>query len=188
MVNKKVSVIKKDLKHELKNEVTEIKNGLKSDMKCQSLKNQAFNIRNNLVITGLKADNQKSDFEVVADFLPIILGTGDTSFIAASKLGSQPEEDSNYIRPIMVKFRDVERRNKVWRKRTEITSEDGCNKIRIQSDLPKPLREGLQVMERVVKAASKFPEFAAAKINNYQLEVNDKIYQISDLENLQKQI
>lgn len=77
-------------------------------------------------------------------------------------MGAQPEADSPYCRPIVVKFSNLEHRNRVWKERTDITSEDGKRKIRVQADLPKPLRERMQVMYRVLKAAVKIKEFEQA--------------------------
>lgn len=164
-----------------------LKEDIKKEAKCQSLKSQAYNNRHNLVIMGLKAQDQKSDLNLALELFRT-LGAGDVDVAAAYRLGRQREEDRDYIRPLVIKFNNIEHRNMVWKKLLDITSEDGSHKIRIQADLPKPLREGIQVIHRVVKAATKIPEFESAKINNYQLEINDKTYQVSDLENLPKQL
>lgn len=187
-VDKRVLVANKELKSEFETEISELKAGFKKALRCQELKSQAFNNRQNLVVIGLQEDDQKSDTDLARDFFSKTLGAGDIAVTNTRRLGTQPQEDSSYIRPLMVKFSSLEERNKVWKKRMDITSEDGTHKIRVQADLPKTLREGLQVMQRVVKAAAKIPEYASTKINNYQLEVNDKTYQVSDLESLPKPI
>lgn len=103
-------------------------------------------------------------------------------------MGSEPNPGSSYSRPILVRFNNLVHRNRVWRKRSVAAPEDGTRKIRIQADLPKPLREGMQVMYRVLRAASKIQEFQSAQINDYQLELNGKVYLVTDLENLPKRI
>lgn len=103
------------------------------------------------------------------------------------RLGPQPEEDSFYARPVMVRFNILAHRNRVWRQRIDITNEDGT-KIRIQADLPKELREGMPLMYISLRAALKIKEFEGAKIRNYQLELNGEIYQVSDLEKLPTQL
>lgn len=178
---------KNELKKENKNEMSTLKNELKKDMNCQKLKNQAYNNRQNLVVIGLQPDSKKSDLELTVELCQS-LGVAEAGIATVYRLGRQHEQNSGYVRPLMVKFTDVEQRNLVWRKRMGITSENDSHKIRIQADLPKPLREGLQVMQRVVKAASKIPEFESAKINDYSLQVNDKSYQVTDLENLPRQL
>lgn len=71
----------------------------------------------------------------------------------------------------------------------DITSEDDPQrKIRVLADLPKPLREGVQAMYKVVNVAAKMDKYKTAKVSDYQLEVNNEIYQFSELENLPKEI
>lgn len=54
----------------------------------------------------------------------------------------------------------------------DITLENSDQKIRIQGDLPKALREGLPMLYKVAKAASKIKELGKVQIRNYQLEIN----------------
>lgn len=187
-VDNKVKVIETSIKNEAKNEIAEVKKEIQNGMYCQSLKSQAFNNKLNLVVTGLKADEQKSDRQVVSEFFTKTLGTGEVSFTSVRRIGPQREDGSGYIRPLIVQFKNIKNRNQVWKKRMDITSDDGPNKIRVQADIPKPLREGMQVMFRVAKAAAKIPEFASAKVTDYRLEVNGKVYQVLDLEKLPVQI
>lgn len=187
-VDKKVKVIETSLRKESKNEIAEAKKEIQEGMFCQSLKSQAYNNKLNLVVTGLKADEQKSDRQAVSEFFTKTLGAKEVSINSVRRIGPQRDDGSGYIRPMVVQFKDMESRSQVWKKRMDITADDGSNKIRVQADIPKPLREGLQVMFRVAKAAAKIPEFASARVTDYQLEVNGKTYQISDLEKLPKQI
>lgn len=50
------------------------------------------------------------------------------------------------------------------------------------------LREGVQMLYQVAKAASKFEQFKSARVFNYQQELSDKIYQTSQLEDLPVEI
>lgn len=150
----------------------------------QSLREQAFNNRLNLVILGLAEDDQKSTTDVFRSFLESTLKIKKVEFASAFRMGPSPAEQQSYIRPILVRFRNFYHRNKVWRKRHVLKEENSDQKTKITADLPKELREGVQVLYRVANAASKFEQYRSASIFNYQLELGDKIYQPSQLEDL----
>lgn len=164
---------------------------LKQEAHCNSLKTQAYNNRFKLVVMGMEEDEGKTPLELVKDHFSKSLKIKNIS-IAAYRVGSptdsSTDSSSSYSRPIMVRFNNLVHRNRVWRKRAVVSSENGTSKIKIQADLPKPLREGMQVMYRVLRAATKIPEYASANINDYQLEINRKVYQVTDLEDLPKRI
>lgn len=107
---------------------------------------------------------------------------------SAARLGTQPITDSSYVRPILVKFNKLPHRNKIWRKRQNIPVDGTNSKIKIQADLPKALREGIQTLYRVVSAASKLEQFEDIKVQDFQLVLKEKTYQITDLETLPKLI
>lgn len=106
---------------------------------------------------------------------------------SSHRLGSQPNTDSNYNRPIMVKFASWPDRNLIWKQRADIPDNQE-RKIRIQADLPKILREGIPTLYKVVNAATKTKDYTNVRVHNYQLELDGKPYQISDLEELPPQI
>lgn len=98
------------------------------------------------------------------------------------------DSGSGYARPIIVTFNNLSQRNKIWRTRAKINNENSDPIVRIQADLPKVLREGVQALYKVKNAASKIEEFQSVKVRDYQLEVNGKTYQITDLESLPEPI
>lgn len=69
-----------------------------------------------------------------------------------------------------------------------ITPEGGDQKIRIQQDLPKQLREVSQILNRVLKAAAAHPKFKSAKFWDYKIRLNGKDYGPHQLELLPKPI
>lgn len=154
----------------------------------QSLREQAYDKRSNLIITGLPEDEQKSTHDLVTDHLGNTLGIKDVVVKAAYRLGPTPTDQSAYDRPILVKFNNLQQRNRIWKKRQTITGENDNRKIRIQADLPKELREGIQMLYRVAKAAAKMDQFQSARVFNYQLEIDGKLYQPSQLEDLPNEI
>lgn len=140
------------------------------------------------MVVGLEESEDKTPLELVKEHFSKAIKIKNISIAAAYRVGSQPGSGSSYSRPIVVRFNNLAHRNRVWRKRAAVPQEDGAGKIRIQADLPKLLREGMQSMYRVLRAATKLKEFDSAKINDYQLELNGKVYQVTDLENLPKKI
>lgn len=160
----------------------------KQEARCQSLKDQAFKTRHNLIITGLQEDKDKSTLTLVQEHVENSMKIQEVTINSAYRIGPQPGEDSNYDRPIIVKFHNIMHRNIVWKNRVEITRDDCDKKIRIQADLPKALREGVQNLYKVAKAATKFPEYENAQVRDFQLELNGKSYQFTELENLPQEI
>lgn len=150
----------------------------------QSLREQAFNKRFNLIITGLAEDDQQTTADLLSKFLETNLNLKNIEFKSATRVGPTTDDPQSYIRPILVNFGKINHRNRVWRKRHVESDESGEHKVRIQADLPKELKEGIQMLYRVAKAASNTEQFRSAKVFNYQLEINGVTYQPSQLEEL----
>lgn len=102
----------------------------------------------------------------------------------AYRLGTAPHEGSTYTRPLVIAFDRVADRNYVWRKRMDIKQTQGAREIHIQADIPRKLREDLQVLYRVAKAASLTTEYKTASVKDYKLHLNGQEYAASDLETL----
>lgn len=128
-----------------------------------NLKNQANRNKNNLVIIGLQ-EEERSAYASASDFISSTLGIKNVKIDIAYRLGSPPPEGSTYARPILMRFTDMADRNRVWRNKIPITSEDGQTIIRIQQDLPKKLREDAQILHRVLKAAATYPNTNQLKL------------------------
>lgn len=120
------------------------------------------------------------------------MGLKNVEFKAAFRMGPDPEEQlgtqQSYRRPILVKFGSIKHRNRVWKKRQVIIGEHDDQKIRILANLPRELREGIQLLYKVANTASKLEKFQSALVFNYQLELDGKIYQPSQLEELPMEI
>lgn len=67
-------------------------------------------------------------------------------------------------------------------KRVSITQNEGQPKTKVQADLPKKLREDVQVLYRVAQAATKFPDYQSAKVKNYALLLNGREFSPRELE------
>lgn len=153
----------------------------------KSLKDQASRNKNNLVIIGLEEED-KSPLQSASNFIKTTLGIKNVQIDVAYRLGPPPPAGSSYARPIWLRFTHRADRNKVWRGKTTITSEDGDRKIRIQQDLPKLLREFSQIINRVLKAAATHPKYKSAKFIDYKIRLNGRDYDPTQLELLPKAI
>lgn len=172
---------------EVKEEVKQVKgqvNSIANEAYCNRFKNQAYNNRFNLLIIGLAEDEQKSTRELVQNFFSQAMKISKPGVKQALRIGQKPEEGSQYIRPIVVKFYSIEQRNDIWKNRSTITGENDSQTIRVQADVPKPLREGVKLMYKVVRAAAKAKIHGEARVRNYQLELNNDVFQFSELEKL----
>lgn len=106
----------------------------------------------------------------------------------AYRLGRPPAEGNTYARPILIKFYNLADRNAVWRMRNNIPQQEGQQegqqKVKIQADIPKKLRDGIASMYRIVSAASGMEEFKSATIKDYAISLNGKQYTVDQLETL----
>lgn len=182
-VKEEVQQVEKIVKEEVQQVKAQV-NSIASEAYCNRFKNQAYNNRFNLLIVGLAEDGEKGTRELVQEFFSQALNTKKAGVKVAFRIGPKPAEVSQYIRPIVVKFYSVEQRNEIWKNRTNITGENDTQTIRIQADVPKPLREGVKLMYKIVRAAASAKVYGEARVRNYQLELNDKIFQFSELEKL----
>lgn len=148
----------------------------------KQLRDQAFDNRHNVIIIGLEENSDKSTRAVVSDLLKK-LGEEKINLTDAFRLGTA-RDDPTYHRPIKVKFFHLADRNRVWRKRFNITAEDGARKVKIQADLPKELREETGILYRISRAAAKFENYRSVMIRNCALTLHGKEYTPRDLESL----
>lgn len=153
----------------------------------KSLKEQAQRNKNNLIIIGLEEDN-KAPRSSAHHFISSSLGIKNVDVDEAYGLGQPPPEGSSYAQPILMHFTKRSHRNRVWRGKKIITSEDTQRKVRIQQDLPKKLREDSQTLHRVLRAATAIPDNKSAKIVDYKFILHSKEYSPASLENLPKPI
>lgn len=179
--SKKVqSRIKREVQQDMETEMEQ----WASVINYEALKKEARHNKCNLVIVGLQEEEDKSTLSLAKSFINSTLGIKNVKMEVAYRLGPPPFEGSSYARPILIHFPNLPERNKVWKGRTPITSEDGQRTIRIQQDLPKVLREDSQLLNRVQKAAAAIPKFQSSRIKDYKLILNGKSYYPSELEHL----
>lgn len=169
------------LKKNITKEVDEKVDQISQDFNFDSLINQAFNTRHNLILSGMPEDGA-DPFTAAKDFITKKLGIKSVGINEAYRIGKPPDADSNYRRPIVIQFATLAFRNKVWKKRTPIAAEDGDTTIRIHADLPKKLREHVPILYKIQKTASNIQDYKTAAVRNYQLVLHGKEYAPQKLE------
>lgn len=85
----------------------------------------------------------------------------------------------------MVKFATPTDRLKVWQAKKHLQRAPG-GKIWIQEDMPRCLKEDLRILLRVARYAESLrkDEYNGVRVKNYQLLLQGKCYDASELENL----
>lgn len=163
------------LKRNITQQVDEKVDQISKDFNFDSLLNQAFNTRHNLILSGMPEDGTEP-LTAAKDFISKTLGIKSVVINEAYRIGKPPDQDSHYRRPIVIQFATLAFRNTVWKRRMPITSEDGETTIRIHADLPKKLREHVPILYKIQKTASNIQEYKTAAIRNYQLVLHGKEY------------
>lgn len=153
-----------------------------NDGSFQKLKDKAFDNRYNIIISGLEEIPEKNIKDSVFELFKT-LGEQKVSIVEAFRLGA-PRNDPTYHRPIKVIFAYVGDRNKIWRKRRNIKTKEGASRIKIYADLPKELRDEMNILYRVTRAAARIEDYKTAKIRNYAVSLKGKEYGPNDLEKL----
>lgn len=179
-VEEKVEKKEKVMLDRVEKQVEEKVGEVSHDMSFKSMKDQAFQKRHNIVFSGLEEDHTKSTVSIVKNFCRT-LGINKVNFESAYRLGNQPQGASNYCRPVIATFSRLADRNRTWRKRKDIPSEN-TRPIRIQADLPKALRDETAIMYRVIAAAKKFKKFNRAVVRNFAVQLNGKEFPPHKLE------
>lgn len=149
----------------------------------KALKDQAFAKRCNLIIAGLQEDDNKDTSLAVTDLFKT-LGKNKVGAFQAYRLGHRRPNDNTYRRPIIVEFAHLPDRNRIWRKRALVKSEEGEQKTKIQADLPKLLRDELNILYRIKRAAANTKEFKSVVVQNYAIQLKGKEYSPFTLEQL----
>lgn len=195
MIRDSPQIIKNELKKELgeqvrkhsqatKDDVNNILNRHAHDIAYKGLQDQAYFNRHNLVLLGVKEHDQDSAYSQASNFFRSDLKLSNLSIDVAYRMGKQPAQGSSYSRPILVKFAKISNRNSVWKKRKDVPRGEHSNSIRIQADLPKQLREDLQILYRVQRAALKSPQYQTAEVKNYKLYLDGEDFSAWELEEL----
>lgn len=158
---------------------------LSENMDFKSLTEKAFNNRNNIIIIGLREHETNNAYATAIKFFKTKLNIRKKLFIlSAYRLGKPPLEGNPHSRPLMVKFNHSADRNLIWRFRNDVPQEEGQVQIKIQADLPKQLRDEVNVLYRVLRAASSMEEYRTALIRDFTINLHDKQYNPRQLESL----
>lgn len=154
----------------------------------KSLTDQASRNRLNIVITGIPESEGHSAYADKTNFFKNDLKLKKIDIGAVYRVGQLPPEGHTYIRPLMVKFARLSDRNAVWWRRNDIPQPQDQQKIKIQADLPRQLREDVKILYKVAKAAASIKEYKSAQVRDYALVLQGKEYTASQLENLPQPI
>lgn len=158
---------------------------ISEDIVYKELKDKAFNNRHNLVIIGLPEQDTNNSVSVATKFFSKELKIRKRLEVTtAYRIGQVPPEGNPYIRPLIVKFAKLPDRNLIWRHRRSIPQEEGKQIIRIQADLPKQLRDDISLLYKVARAASTMEDYKSAKVRDYALSFNGKLFSAKQLEQL----
>lgn len=168
----------------LRKEINDIINRNSHDIAYKNLQDQAYYNRHNLVFLGIPEHESDSAFTQALNFCKSSLHFNKPSIDVAYRLGIQPPQDSTYTRPIVVKFSKISDRNSVWMKRNNISQDRRGKPIRIQADIPKQLREDLQILYRVKNAALHSNQYQTVEVKNYRLYLDGAEYCAWELEEL----
>lgn len=138
------------------------------------LKQQAFAKRHNLIFFGLpEGASANDDLSTVQSFLEERMGLYGVNIATTYRLGSasKPDNRSN-ARPLVVRFRHIQDRWAVWNGRGNILFVQG-SPVWLHEDLPKQLREGNRILQRIAKTARLYPnKFKEVKMRDYKLTID----------------
>lgn len=195
------STIKKSLEAQGKKteQLSSLRSKVRSDVEAKlqshkeqadydALKKQAYSNRSNLVLLGISENTADNPRAQAVQFFKDEFKLTKLSISTAYRIGKVPAQDSSYVRPILVKFTNTIDRNRVWRKRKEIKEDQNGNLPRIQPDMPKQLREDLQIMYRVINEASTYDDYQSAEIRDFSISLNGEKFSPRDLEKLPEEI
>lgn len=174
--------LKLDIGQEVEAKIDSKIDSLSQDLDHKDLKKQAYYNRQNLLVIGMAEDQTKDTQSQITEYFKDTLKISNPGIKVAYRIGPEPKGNNNYHRPIFIKFQKISFRNAAWKKRMDISAEDGQTKVRIQADLPKKLREDVRVLYRVSKAAASIQEFQSVAIRNYAILFNGKEYKPRELE------
>lgn len=170
----------KQISQEQTKQITKISH----DVKHNSLKDQAFRKCNNIAIIGLAEDSSRSAYAIAMKFFKNVLKLKKIDIDVAYRVGQPPRENSTYIRPLIVKFTRLADRNAVWHLRNDIPQTEDQQRIKIQADLPRQLRQDVAILYKVANAAAATKEYKSAHVRDYALILDGKEYTAPQLEQL----
>lgn len=131
-----------------------------------------------MLIIGIPESEKDETKDLANSFFKKRMALSDVKVDIAYRLG---KEGSHKPRPILVKFKEMAHRNKVWFSKSKISQKEG--RAWIQEDLPKAVKNSYRIFFRILKRArslgNRFPD---AHIKGQSLVVEGKAYGEGDLE------
>lgn len=143
------------------------------------LREQYASRKRNLILMGLEESEEEGDERssiatTLQQRLKIPAPKIEMTYRIGATKGKSP-------RPVLIRFATMPQRHKVWYKKGEI-NKDQDNKLWLQEDLPKALRDDLNVLQKIQKCAksleNKYPD---VKIKDFQLKIEGKLYSAKEL-------
>lgn len=147
-------------------------------------KEQAFARRLNILIFGLTDLNSpEEDFKEVDLFFKNQMGLPTLTIHETYRLGNY-SQSAQHPRPLVVKFTKIQDRWAVWNNRRKIPY-DKQSPIRIQEDLPRPLRENARILQRIARVANQNrQEYGEARVKDYRVMIGGEWYGIENISRL----
>lgn len=134
----------------------------------------------NLLIMGIPESEKDETKDLVNSFLSKRMAISDFKVDIAYRLGKLGNHKS---RPILVRFKEMAHRNRVWFSKSKINQKGP--KAWIQEDLPKAVKNSYRTFFRILrKAKSMGDRFPDAHIKGQSLFIDGKAYGEGDLEQL----
>lgn len=134
----------------------------------------------NLLLIGMKEKEGEDITLMVSTFFSKRMQLSDIEFNAAYRLGKPGGPNS---RPVLVRFPRPAPRQRVWFSKSKIKTDKGEDKIWIQEDLPKAVKQVQRTFFRVLKKARSIEgRFQDAHIKGQSLIIDGKAYGENNLE------
>lgn len=146
------------------------------------LKEQRFNRTRNLMLMGVGEPKDEEDEKIkVSGILEKRLGIPKLKIDMATRMGASV---GKYPRPILISFKHMQQRYQVWYKKGAL-NKDQTLKLWLQEDLPKPLRNDLNALLKVLKQAKSLPgKYTEVKIKDFRIRIQGRFYSAQELEQL----
>lgn len=139
-----------------------------------------FNRRRNLLLLGLEEPGEEGDerskiADTLQERLKIQRPKIETAFRMGATAGKSP-------RPLLITFSTLPQRFQVWNSKGEL-NKDQENKLWLQEDLPKPLRDEMSALIRVQKKAKSLPDkYPNVKIKDFRIRIQGRFYKAHELD------
>lgn len=136
----------------------------------------------NLLLIGIPEPDKGDPKDSAISFFSKRMAIPNVKIDIAYRIG---KEGGHKPRPILVKFKELAQRNKVWFSKSKISQDEDGNRAWIQEDLPKAVKNSYRTFFRILrKAKSLKGSFPNAHIRGQSIVIGDKVYGEGELEQL----